>query len=151
MFEVKKYTVNDAGNTEISLAFDIGKGPIIDNRTFAKKEHADFYIYGSKKSYIILKFEKFVLHKKKLQNTGNSNFYNFIPFIKSLERLLNYVSYFQNESLNKICSCIVLLEKDLQNILPTQNNNSYNSSKSTLTEMISFCKIELSNTKRDEN
>ena len=144
MFNLKTYDVcRRTGIISFEIEFDIGSGPKSDRGTFMSKVDADRYIYGSKRHYILIMFEKYVTHSKILFEVGTQGFYHTTEKLAALDRCLKYNSWFQDKKLEEICLVILKIREDLEKILPSPNNNSFESSKGKLLDMIVFCKKEL--------
>jgi len=146
MFQVKTYDVNQTtGIISFEVMFDIGTGPKTDKGSFLHKVEADKYLYGLKRDYILVVFEKYINHAKILHETGSKDFYRTPPKLEALDRLMRYNRWFQDKKLVEICTVILKLKDDLYKILPSPTNPSFTSSERKIIEMIVFCRHELEN------
>jgi len=144
MFQLTTYEVHpETGVTTLGVTFDVGSGQKSDGGLFWRREDADTYLAKLKRHYILIMFEKYVTHAKILHDVGVRDFYRTPEKLAALDRCLNYNSWFQDKSLKEICLVILKIRVDLEKILPSPGNNSYESSKGKLLDMIVFCKREL--------
>jgi hypothetical protein len=145
MFKVKQFEVcRTTGITSFELEWDLldGHGLQNDKGAFLYRSDAERRIESTKRSYIILLFEKYVLHAKVLIDTGKHDFYKTSAKLESLDRCSRYMHWFQDKPLDAICRVIVALEDDLCKILPTPANPSYHSSEERILDMVVFAKKE---------
>jgi len=145
MFKVKQFEVcRTTGITSFEIQWDLlnGKGPQTDKGAFTTRQEAEKRIESSKRSYILLLFEKYVLHSKVLMEAGKHDFYKTPAKLESLDRCTRYMSWFQDKKLEAICRVIVALEEDLRKILPSQANPSHSLSEERILDMVVFAKSE---------
>lgn len=144
MFNLKTYDVcQKTGIISYEIEFDLGNGPKSDRGTFMSKDDAYRYIHSSKRHYILIMFEKYVTHAKILHDVGVRDFYRTPEKLAALDRCIKYNSWFQDKKLEEICLVILRIREDLEKILPSPSNSSFESSKGKLLDMIVFCKQEL--------
>ncbi len=145
MFKVKQFEVcRTTGITSFEIQWDLhnGKGPQTDKGAFTTRQDAEKRIESSKRSYILLIFEKYVMHSKVLMETGMNDFYRTPAKLESLDRCTRYMHWFQDKKTDAICTVIVALEEDLRRILPSPGNPSYCSSEERIIDMVVFAKKE---------
>jgi len=142
MFIVESYNICPiTGITDFVIKFDIGTGRVVtDKRGYYDRQDADKYIIGIKRSYILDLFGRYVYHAIILNETGTRSFYATPERMESLDICQRANQYFQEESINAICTYILQIEKHLRRILPSPGNKSRQSSDDKLLEMIMFSK-----------
>jgi len=147
MFKVKQFEVcRTTGITSFEIQWDLlnGKGVQTDKGAFTTRQEAEKRIESSKRSYILLIFEKYVMHSKVLMEAGKHDFYRTTAKLESLDHCMKYMHWFNEEKkqLAAICRVIVSLEEDLRRILPSPGNPSYGSSEERILDMVVFAKKE---------
>ena len=146
MFELKTFEESKVtGITDFEMRWDLGHGPRVDRGSFTNRHDAEKYVLSTKRSYILVMFERFVNHAVVLFETGHHDFYRKEDKIASLDRCRLYNQWLQDKKLEEICKVLLALEEDMRRILPTPGNSSHSSSESKLMDMIVFCKHELKN------
>jgi len=145
MFQVSNYSVHpSSGIVDLEIKFDIGYGEKVDKRSYFEKSDADNYIYSCKMTYILLLFEKYVNHSQILNDTGtNKAFYKTQKRSDSLDKCQRAKRWFQEQDLISICKLVLRLEQDLQNILPSPGNPSFESSKNRMYDIVVFARNEV--------
>ncbi len=81
-------------------------------------------------------FRNYVLHKKRIITSSRSEYYQRKPIRESLEVLERYLGLLPGYKLRGICRVIQVHEEDLRNILPTEENPSYQGSLEKLNQLI---------------
>ena len=112
---------------------------------FRSKQDAVFFIEKKKKEQILETFNKYVNHKRILQETGHRAFYQTISRCDSLDKCIRMKDVLPGYKLQGVLKVILSLEKDLHNILPAPKNPSYEPERGKLIEMMVFCKSEIKN------
>lgn len=143
MFQVKTDICRNTGISNYEILFDIGTGTKQDKGSFMRKADMDNYILTSKRDFILIMFEKYVNHARILTEVGARAFYRTPEKLTALDRCQNYNHWFQDKQLQDICIVILKIREDLEKILPSPGNNSFESSKGKLLDMIVFCKREV--------
>lgn len=101
-------------------------------------EVAKNYILKSKRDWFLSSLEKFVNHKKQvIENSQVSP-----EKQKALQVCLQAYNDFCIKSLDTIAKRFLIGKAYFETILPHNSNNSYNSSKENLNELIKFCETE---------
>ena len=141
MFRVVKNEFSPLTNTyDIEYQFDLGKGVSTGSYALPTEIQAINHILSAKHSYISTKYENWVRHKQILSTMGTRTYYNTPGKLLSLDKCLRGIAYFASCPFHEITRLLPIIENDLRNILPSPNNASYNSSCSTLADMLIFCK-----------
>ena len=111
-------------------------------KTFDNIDIAKQYIYSCKKDWLLNCLEKFILHKKQIwHNSNNAVAQNSVRIC--YDTYLN----FEGQILEKICKRVVAGADYFNNILPSPNNDSHQSSVENLKEIMSFCNNEVAQLK----
>lgn len=131
-----------SGITDIYLIYDTGNSIQSDKRSFRSREDAEEYIRSSKHSYILLMIEKYI--NKQHQQFSEFKTYNTPNKRHSLQICLTHLFSFHALSLHPLCKSILNIEADLYNLLPGPKSYSYDQSREQLTDILLFCKSELS-------
>lgn len=144
MFNLKTYDeCRKTGIVSYEIEFDIGTGLKSDRGAFMSKTDADKHIHTSKRHYILIMFEKFINHARILHEVGSRAFYRTPEKLAALDRCQKYNEWFQDKQLQEICLVILNIREDLEKILPSPGNNSFETSKGKLLDIIVFCKKEV--------
>jgi hypothetical protein len=151
MFESNIEECKQTGITTFDLKWNLGQGPRTDRGSFVDRRDAERYVLSSKRSYILLMFEKYVSHARIIFETSQKDFYRKESKITALERCDKFKGWLQDKKLEAICKVILALEEDLRKILPSPTNPSYGSSESRIMDMIVFCKRELKDYQQTKN
>lgn len=148
MFHIQRFITDQINKqTELIFYWDLTGEPVKDGGTFGSPENAIKYLIGSKRCYILRKFEKFIHHKKHIADNSNLPYYKTDEYTKAFQRcleLLNWVGT-ADPSLRDFATNILKCQNHLQQILPVPGNTSYQSSSIELNEIISFCKSAIEN------
>lgn len=148
MFQVKQFEVCPTGITTFTIEFDLGRGMVKDHGSFLQKSDADRYILSSKKSYILLIYEKYINLIRNGIESGHKDFYCTDAKVASFERADKYTYWFQDKDLKTICKVILAIQEDLRKLLPGSGNPSLENLEGKLIDMIVFSKHELEITQR---
>lgn len=106
---------------------------------FPDKDFAKNYILKSKKIWFLASLEDYINHKKMIIESSNT-----VPErAKALSVCINAYNDYQNLGLDMIAKRFVTGKTFFEIILPNPNNNSYESSKHNLTELIAFCEAHI--------
>lgn len=138
--------VHATGLVDLDIMFNVGTGDKTDHRTYFEKQDADKYLYQSKRDFILILFERYVNHARIVMETGiNRAFYQTESRCRSMDNCFRANTYFQDQSLSSICQLLVKMENDLRNILPSPSNNSFESSKNRMWDILSFAREQVEN------
>lgn len=108
--------------------------------TFKSKENALAYLEGEKRDWFLFCVENYVNHKKKIiEASGNTN----QTITASLKLCDDALKVYFTKGVKTIAKSFVNGFKHFENILPSHNNPSYESSIHNLTELKKFCDTEL--------
>jgi hypothetical protein len=126
------------------------------NETFATKENALRRLAEEKRTYFLLRLEKFVAHKKYILENSPGHKSQHLKWL-AINHLQQFITYANNNyTLAEICKKTLEAKTMLENILPSFKNNSYNSSTTELQHILQFSQIHytgniLGNIKQRQN
>lgn len=104
--------------------------------SYNSMDTAERYIYLHLLNWMRDKLKRFIFHKVNLYETSSLGWYNSINKHDSLDQCRKLIPFLQDASLFTITNWILENEKHLSNILPSQRNNSYSSSRLNLQELV---------------
>lgn len=144
MYNILSFKVDKiSGEAEITCIFDTDNGYVQHSKKFNTEQAAHNYLESEKKSYIIHKLNKYVMHKKILSELANSDFRNVPGKLEALSKCIKAIDILQNQNLTTICKQIIKGEAELTKILPSPNSKDFRSSELNLSEILTFCKLQL--------
>jgi hypothetical protein len=144
MYNILSFKVDKiSGEAEITCSFDIDHNFVQHSKKFKTEQAALNYLESEKKSYIIHKLNKYVYHKKILSELANSDFRNVPGKLEALSKCLKAVDILPSYNLETICKQILKGEAELTKILPSPNSKDFRSSELNLSEILTFCKLQL--------
>ena len=123
---------------EVNIIFNIGNGEDTDKGIFQSADHAAWYALQYRKLYLLVIFEKYVMHCKKIYLDQSHR--NLLSNNQSLERCVRYCTFLQDEMLVYIADCIMKLRKDMIQILPTHHHPDFVKLTEKYKEIENFCK-----------
>ena len=158
MFRTLNYSINRVFNTiEICVIYQLKKDSIEiqENKFFMSVSAGQSWFNQLRKNYLTQKVEYYFLHKKKIVENSKRH-----PGIekkeKSLNIILNYLRWATNEKrveeleqetgenkLQIVCKYCIKIEADLQEILPSPKNPTYQNSRDELSQILTFCKNQI--------
>ncbi len=144
MYNILSFKVDKiSGEAEITCSFDTDTDYVQHSKKFNTEQAALNYLECEKKSYIIHKLNKYVMHKKILSELANSDFRNVPGKLEALSKCIKAIDILQAQNLNTICKQIIKGEAELTKILPSPNSKDFRSSEMNLSEILTFCKLQL--------
>ena len=139
MFELVHARVDQVtGAVDLQVKFDIGNGEKTEARGYENRDQASKFLAEIKRDFILVIFDKYVNHSRILMENGSKECYQIPVKLASLDRLIKANHYFQGITLPQICSYLLVLQKDLNNVMPCQSNSSYSSSQDKLKCILDF-------------
>ena len=134
----KFYVCQITGEVNAQISFGITEDLETLEKPFPNVEFANAHIGKAKRDWFLFALEKFVNHKKQViensQPDANKQ--------KALQVCLSVYNDFCVKGLDTIAKRFLAGKAYFETILPNNNNNSYNSSKENLNELIKFCETE---------
>ncbi len=148
MFNILKYqhdAVTDAIEIRVSFQLKPTSEIKLDGGHFNKKSQGDAWLHNLKRDYFTIKVENYIQHKKYIIEAG--------PGHKSLSAkkvsldILNRFLFWavSGKGLGEICKWALESQKHFETILPSQNNNSFESSEAALSEIMNFARQHSNN------
>ena len=139
-YKVHRYWVCAiTGEVMAQLSFGLKEAVQTFEKFFPDREFAKNYILKAKKDWFLMALEDYILHKKKIIESTPPN----AERQKALAVCLNAYHDYNTLGLEMIAKRFVTGITFFEIILPSPNNNSYESSKHNLNELITFCEAHI--------
>jgi hypothetical protein len=123
-----------------SWKFSESKEFFDDRHEYGTREIALQKIASEKKTWLLNALETWLLHKKHIAEGGKDQ-----DKLQNISMLLEKQLSYQSQELAKVCIRILKGRGYYEAILPSTMNNSYESSKADLDEILRFCASETAN------
>ncbi len=146
MFNILDYSHNLADDSlKIKVVYQLKSGGQLleDNKFFIKKVYGEKWLHDVKKLYFAIKVENYIIHKEHIYNSvpGHKSIAAKKEALKELRKYLNWALFASPlPSLMECCKWALRIQQQFETVLPSSNNNSYESSKEALREIIDFAK-----------
>lgn len=89
---------------------------------------------------VVLKlFKNYIEHARKIHRKGSQYYYRRAYRLESLDKCERHYQYFKHLDPAAACRVIPRLTKELYEILPIRDNNSYASTLKRLEELLQLC------------
>lgn len=143
MVNILQFKVNAIGCVDLLLNYNHRDVVKQDVQSFTSVNNAINYIHSMQKTVYLQQLENYVYHKKHIIENGvNRNQYHKQESLAICE---NYVKWANgltkaDPTLAEICHFGMQIRTHLERILPAEANDSYQSSRNKLAEIIAFCK-----------
>lgn len=134
----KFYECSLTGSVLVEVTFALHEGLRTFLHPFSSKENATSYLEREKCDWFLGAIEAYVIHKKHIIESGNHK-----EQINSLNVCLQAIDAYHKKSTQNGCEGFLRGFKYFQDILPNQNNPSFNSSVEALNELKAFCENEI--------
>ena len=150
MFNLLKFSVDKvSGLTEVRVMVQNNpdQESKLDGGSFSSEANAQRWLSQLKKDYFLFKIEKFIAHKANIIEAGEGR--HSAVKLNSLKRCYDFLKWACDPPpafIREICSNALKIRTEFENILPHEKNKSYESSRKNLTEMMIFCKDQVSQT-----
>ena len=141
-FNLVSFTLGRDGTAEVELAFNLGQGLVTDSRKAPNEDVAKRYIDACLRDFLLIRLDKFLAHKRFIQQASSNPFYQRLPLLNSMEKLTNYILWAHDYALEDICKAILRVADlgHFLNVLPLRNNPSYESSQEEMLSILEFAR-----------
>jgi hypothetical protein len=147
MFNILKYSHDAAsGIYEITVAYQLKhNGEIInDGGTFHTRQSADVWMYQIKKVYFVSRLKSYIRHKQHIIDAAMKGHKSLSIKKAILDELIGLIPKAVDQATpNDAYRWALIMNRKLEQILPSDSNKSYHSSRDELKLITSFAQAQL--------